>query len=571
MKKTIYNFLLIFAAISAFSVAFIGCKDEDLTGPSRLFRPVLKSDNIVTGMTTDTVPFIKVTWDKYTDANQYVVKAVAADGTDSVSITTDSISCTFTNLKFDTEYNIKIHSVNTTNGLESKDYVANVTTPDFPTQLLNISSTNIIDTQVRLLWSRFNSQGSPTVYDTIKVYNALTNAIEISSAVTSDELASGSKIIRNLHPQTSYRVEAFHAGKYNGKKLFTTTASESYSGLVIDLRGLTADDSYKYFSVNTGSLYLNKVDSIVKANPDQNITFVLQGGVTYRLPTLSVPSTAGRVKFVTGLSLSGMASFAVSGNFDAPASAVVGGIDFQKLFFTDAPLEGKAKTADANYGGTYIFNLSGPGSNIKSITFDNCVVKYKRGVLRCKDAAVVDTFKVNNCVFDSIANYGITSADFATCKITNIIVKNSTFSSCQVLFGGTKQASSPINTIDIENNTFVYCIANGGYLFNYSGCTVNNFILKNCVFGVSGKTPSDPLTTGVRGWSGTVSPMADGCYFTNDYLWQINVATGVPYAQISGTTLSTNTVQTFEAPAKSDFKVISNELKKLKAGDPRWY
>lgn len=573
MKKIYYKLILMVVAVTTCSAIFSSCQDDVLTAPTRLFRPIIISDNIVAALDADTVPYIQLKWDKYADANQYVVKLIASDGTDSVSITTDSIGCVFRNLKFDKEYNIKIHSINTTNKLQSKDFITNVTTPDFPTQLVNIPTSNVIDTQVRITWNTTDN-GAATVFDSLKVYNTRNDSVVITSAVTSDELSAGQKIIRKLQPTTNYRVEAYKNGKYKGKKLFTTTSSESYDGLVIDLRGLTATDSYKYFSVAaTGSLYANSVDSIIKANPDQKITFVLQGGVTYRMPNLIIPSTAGNIKFVTGLSLNGKASFAVSGNFDAAASTVIGGLEFQKIFFTDAPLEGKGRgIGDLNFGGTYLFNFSGANSEIKSIKITDCSIKYKRGILRCKDAATIDLITVDNCIIDSIGGYGVVTADFATAKITNITVTNSTLSSCQSLFGGTKQAASPINSIDIENNTFVYCIANGKYVFDYSGCTVASFVLKNCVFGIDGRYPADAaLTTGIKGWSGTVVPTADGCYFTSDYLWVLTTGTTTPAAQIPGTTLTTNTAQTFQDPTKSNFKVTSTDLKKVKAGDPRWY
>jgi hypothetical protein len=571
MKKIFYKLILIVVAVITCSAIFTSCQDDVLPAATRLFRPILADDNIVAGLDVDTIPYIKLTWDKYADANQYVVKVVASDGTDSVTITTDSVSCLFSNLKFDKEYNIKIHSVNTANSMQSKDYVVAVTTPDFPTQLSNISASNIIDTQVRIIWNT-TENGIATVFDTLKVYNLANDSLTESVKVASDELTSGQKIIKKLQPTTKYRIEAYQNGKYKGKKLFTTTSAESYDGLVIDLRGLTAADSYKYFTaVNT--LYANTVDSVIKANPNQNITFVLQGGVIYRMPTLIVPPTTGKIKFATGLSLNGQASFAVSGNFDAAASTVIGGLEFQKIFFTDAPLEAKGRgTGDLNYGGTYLFNFSGPNSEIKSIKISDCSIKYKRGILRCKDAATIDTVTVDNCIIDSIGGYGIVTADFATSKITNIKVTNSTLSSCQSLFGGTKQAASPINSIDIENNTFVYCIPNAGYIFNYSGCTVATFNLKNCVFGIGGRYPGDAaLTTGIKGWSGTVVPTTDGCYFTSDYLWLLTTGTTTPVAQIAGTTLTTNTAQTFADPTKSNFIVTSSVLKSAKAGDPRWY
>jgi hypothetical protein len=570
MKKIFYKLTLMFVAVTTCSAIFSSCKDDVLPAATRLFRPVIADNNVEAGLDADTVPYIKLKWDKYSNANQYVVKVIASDGSDSATITTDSVACTFSNLKFDKEYNIKIHSVNTVNSLQSKDYVTTVATPDFPTQLINISSSNIIDTQVRIIWNT-TENGIATVFDSLKVFNVANDSLEVTSVVATEELTSGQKIIRKLQPKTKYRVEAYQNGKYKGKKLFTTTSAESYDGLVIDLRGLTATDSYKYFSVVTGSLYVNTVDSIVKANPNQNITFVLQGGVTYRMPSLIVPSTTGKIKFVTGLSLNGKASFAVSGNFDAAAGTIIGGLEFQKIFFTDAPLEGKSRgTGDLNYGGTYLFNFGGANSEVKNIKISDCSIKYKRGVLRCKEAVAIDTITVDNCIIDSIGGYGITSADFATSKITNIKVTNSTLSSCAVLFGGTKQAASPINSIDIENNTFVYCISNGGYIFNYNGCTVASFVLKNCVFGIGGKNPAEVLTTGIKGWSGSVSPTADGCYFTSDYLWLLGTS-GTPTAQIAGTSLSTNTALTFENPTNGNFKVINTDLKKVKAGDPRWY
>jgi len=571
MKKIFYKLILMVVAVTTCSAIFSSCKDEVLLSATRLFRPIIISDNIVAGLTVDTVPFIKLKWDKYADANQYVVQIIASDGKDSATITTDSVSCEFLNLKFDKEYNIKIHSVNTINKMESRVFVTNVTTPDFPTQLANVSTSNIIDTQARISWNT-TENGKSTIFDSLKVYKVSNDSLVVRAKVATDELTSGQKIIRKLQPTTNYRVEAYHNGKYKGKKLFTTASPESYDGLVVDLRGLTPDDSYKYFSVATGSLYANSVDSIVKANPDQKITFVLQGGITYRMPTLVVPSTAGTIKFVTGLSLNGKASFAVSGNFDAAASTVIGGLEFQKIFFTDAPLEGKGRgTGDLNFGGTYLFNFSGPSSNIKSIKISDCSVKYKRGILRCKDAATIDAFTIDNSIIDSIGGYGIVTADFANAKITNITITNSTLSSCQSFLGGTKQAANPINSIDIENNTFVYCIANTKNIFDYNGCTVASFVLKNCVFGIGGRYPGDiSFTTGVKGWSGSVTPMADGCYFTSDYLWVLG-ATGIPTAQIAGTTLTTNTAQTFEDPTKSNFKVTSADLKKVKAGDPRWY
>ena len=430
---------------------FTSCKDsEDVTAP-RLFRPILSDNNIVVGLDADTVPYIKVKWNKYTDANQYVVKAIAADGTDSMTITTDSTGCIFNNLGYDKEYNIKIHSVNTVSGLQSKDYVATTMTSDFPTVLNTFTSSNIIDTQVRVTWTTDGAD-----FDSLKVYKQSNDSLSKTVAVTSSELTAGQKIIRGLNSKTSYRIEAYQG--------------TAYKGAVVDLRGLTEDDSYKFFSTSTTSTYANAIDSIIQLYyPNQDVTFVLQGGTTYRLPTLVLPATTGKIKFVTGLSLNGEANFAVSGSVNANANTTIGGVQFSKIFFTDAPLEGKAKN-QANYGGTYLFNFNAAGSDVKSINISNCTIKYKRGICRIQSAATVDTFTIDNCIVDSIGGYGITNADNAGASIPNIIATNCTFSSCEKTFVGTKQSVNPINKIDIENCTFVYCIADTKPIFDYKAC-----------------------------------------------------------------------------------------------------
>jgi hypothetical protein len=573
MKKIFYKLTLLFVAVTTCSAIFSSCKDDVLPTATRLFRPVIADDNVEAGLDADTVPYIKLKWDKYSSANQYVVKVIASDGTDSATITTDSVGCIFRNLKFDKEYNIKIHSVNTTSNLQSKDYVTNVATPDFPTQLINISTSNIIDTQVRVIWNT-SENGIATVFDSLKVYSVANDSLVVKSAVASDELTSGQKIIRKLQAKTKYRVEAYQNGKYKGKKLFTTTSAESYDGLVIDLRGLTATDSYKYFSTVTGSLYANTVDSIVKANPNQNITFVLQGGVTYRLPTLIIPTTTGTIKFATGLSLNGQAAFAVSGNFAADVNGQIGGISLQKIFFADAPLETGKKKTDGNYGGTYLFNSASTASGyeIKSIKFSDCTIKYKRGIVRVQTASIVDSISIDNCVFDSIGGYGITNADNAGAQILNVRVSNSTLSNCDKLFINTKPTTYSVNQFDVINSTFVYVGTDKSVLFDFNGCKVTNGLnVNNCLFGRTGTIPTGVLLTGVTGWRGLSSPNFQSCYLTNDYKNVLGTDLITPTNPISGTTISFDTPGSFVDPTKSNFKVTNAVLKSAKAGDPRWY
>lgn len=574
MKKIFLNLILLLVAVATFSTFFSSCKDDELPAATRLFRPVLSDDDIVTGLAADSSVYIKLTWDKYSDANQYVVKIVAADGSDSATITTDSVSCTFPNLEYDTEYNIYIRSVNTETGLESRDYTATATTLDFPTQLINISSSNIIDTQVRVLWGTTNIYGTATVYDTLKIYKVSNDSLVSASAVTSGELETGSKIMRKLSPETEYRVEAYNGGKFRGRKTFTTTASESFAGVVYDLRGLSDDDSYKLFSSGTTDGASNYIDSLVAVNPDQDITIVLQGGVTYRMPTLTLShSTTGTIKFVTGLTLNGNANFAVSGNFDLASGVAVKALSFEKLFFTEAPLESKKKT-DQYYGGTYLFNLSGTGAEVQNVILSSCTVKYKRGICRVKAANIIDNFTIDNCIVDSISNYGITNCDHASAEILNIAVSNSTLSNCDKLFVNTKCAAGT-NTINVSHCTFVYCGTDKIYYFDQSGSTaISTFSVTSCLFARPGTLTAGALTNGVYGYrvgTGSTTPNSASCYITSDFNWVLDAVSSPMYPISTEATLSTATSGTLQNPDYGDFTIINSDFKKLAVGDPRWY
>jgi hypothetical protein len=295
-------------------------------------------------------------------------------------------------------------------------------------------------------------------------------------------------------------------------------------------------------------MYVNTVDSIVKANPNQSITFVLQGGVTYRLPTLLIPSTTGVIKFVTGLSLNGLASFAVSGNFAADLNGTIGGISCQKIFFTDAPLESKKRT-DANYAGTYLFNSASTASgyNVKSLKFTDCTIKYKRGVVRVQTASIIDTIAISNCVFDSIGGYGITNADNTGAQILNVSVSNSTFSNCDKLFINSKPTAFTVNQFDVINSTIVYQGTDKSIIFDFSGCKVTNGLnVTNCLFGRTGTTAAGTLLTGVTGWKGLLSPNFQSCYLTSDYKNVLGTDGVTPTNPIVGTSVTTDTPGTFQ-------------------------
>ena len=568
MKK-INKYLWLFIASVLVGAVFSACKDdEDLTKADALFRPIINTDDdVVLGLTPDNVPYVTVAWDKFKDANKYEVSLKSTDGQDVRVVAVDTNFVRFDNLQYDTDYNIGVKSMNTVTGLQSKEYTFTVTTADFPTNLTNISTSDVIDTQVRVKWM------PGVVYDSLAIVKDSDGSFVKGVAVTEEDNAANSKIVTGLDPKTSYRVLAYIGNYYQGKKRFTTTAAESYDGVVFDLRDMDAKESLKWINSDN-------IDSLVRENPDQNINIVLQGG----LETVKLPSTKGTIKFVTGLSLQGNAIWNVTGNFDLPADVDIAGVTFEKIEFTDD--ESKPRSS-GNFGGTYLFN---PQSNARmgTLTIKSCVVRYKRGVLRIRSTNVVDNVVIDDCIFEYIGGYGITNVDNGDAAIHNIKVSNSTFANCVRMFVNTKNKSGGCTqSVDIKNCTFVYFSQPSRGITELQDDDIPGGItMKNCLFGPAGelynKGDVGEGATGIKGWTGAVAPTASDIYYTSDFVKRMNAEGTDVDNYIEGTVLSTDVTGTFKNPQPGvdaegnptldpgDYTLISDEANKFKAGDPRW-
>lgn len=560
MRK-IFKTMLLFAAVTTGMGTIASCSDDDnLTTADALFRPVINADdNVEMGLDANKVPYMTVKWDNYSSANQYTVKVVPTDASIAAKeITTSELTCTFNDLEYDKEYFVYISSANTNNGLSSKEYSITATTPDFPTSLITPTNTDIIDIQARISWPQSVS------YDKLVIKHDSDDAIVGEVVVTDADNAQGEKIIGGLEPKTTYKVEAWKNGSYQGKKRITTTASESYSGNVVDLRNLDEKESLKWVSTD-------HMDSLVNEYPDQDITIVMQGGMDYRLETVKLPSTKGSIKFVTGLSLKGYAVWHVTGNFDLANGVDLGGIYFEKIDFTDD--ETKLKTS-SNYGGTYLFNQNSD-AKIGTVSLKSCNVRYKRGVLRIRSTNVVENFIADDCIFEYIGGYGITNVDNNGACIKNIKVTNSTFANCVRLFVNTKSKDIECGTAEIDHCTFVYFSGSSRGLIELQEKTWSGGItIKNSIYGSAGEVHTKPQE-GIKGWTGTVVPTTDNVFFSSDLVWAMK-DDGTPNNAFEGTTLSSDTKGTFKDPnpegelMPGDYTLINSDAIKAKVGDPRW-
>jgi hypothetical protein len=548
MKKII-DIAKILLLVLFFPVIYTGCTpEEDIQSADRLFRPIVKET--VLGMT-----WAQLSWDKYKGTKQYEIDlSVDTFKTILRSQRTDSVKITFSNLEFDTNYQVRIRAVGDSilasgDTIRSLYNTVNIKTLDYPTLMLTPTSSDLLDKSIRIKWNV-----TSMVYNRIDV---MVNKDSVYKSVTLNdaENLAGEKIISGLQPSTSYIVKIFSNNEYKGKKIFKTVASQIFEGDVVDLRD---------FSDETA---LNKItqayiDSLAGVYPN-GFNLVLSGGTKYKLPTILIPVS---MNIVTGLSFKGKAIFAVNGGFAIKGATNVGSVKIEKVFFTEGTDAGKLRT-DANFGGTYLFNFNQADGNLGSLTVENCDIKYKRGVVRLQTTAKIDQLTINNTVADSIGGYGIVNLDNAGCMVTDLILKNSTFSHFDgYLCRNTKTTASP-NSIYVENITTCYAPASTRYFFELSVGTYSGGVtIKNSIFG----SVKDAGTTvhGLRTLSTNVS--VENCFKTSDLVWTVAPGATEPTYPIECTDLGKTSAEIFANPVSGDFKVTNSALVK-KAGDPRWW
>ena len=128
MKK-IFKSALLFMAVATCTGFLASCDDDDLPAMDGLFRPVIDSDNISHYLDDDNNPYMIVTWDNYSNADQYTVKIEANDGSDTREVSTDTTFYRFDKLQYDKEYNVSLYSSDSRSGLTSKAFTLRTSPP----------------------------------------------------------------------------------------------------------------------------------------------------------------------------------------------------------------------------------------------------------------------------------------------------------------------------------------------------------------------------------------------------------------------------------------------------------
>lgn len=525
--RNIFKQSVLFTALLSAGM-LCSCDDDTLGQADRLFRPVIGEETI--GGT-----WIKLKWDRYEGANEFELE-LSTDSFANILQThvTTLNTFTFEELEYDTKYNIRIKSLG--NNIASEYYVhKDLTTNDFPTQLTTLTSSDVVDVAVRVQW---NVTDNP--YTSLSVFkkDTLIKSVDVTAA----EYAAGEKIISGLEPVTSYFVKAYTGEDYKGKKSFKTASAQVFEGTVVDLRSFSDEEAYKMITQSF-------VDSI-----ESGSTVVMNGGTTYLMPTLILSKD---VTFVTGMSLNGKAIFAVDGNFDLAGGSEPISIILKDLSFTDC--ENKPKTS-SNYGGTYLFNLGQANGSAELIRISGCDIKYKRGMMRVKSPNKLGTLEIDDVICDSIGGYGILNMDHAEAEITEVSIKNSTFSHTDVFIANSKGVT--FDKLTVENITTFCTPASGKYFFDLNGKTIpGGLFINNNVYGQT-KAP----VKGLRSKATLVEQNNNYC--TNDLAWVINETTLMPTDPLEVTLFNKSSYELFVNPDNLNLGIQIADFPGM--GDPRW-
>ncbi len=580
MKK-IFNCMILLAAVSASVCTLTSCNDDDdLTKADALFRPVInETDNVKHGLTADYVPYMIVNWDNYTDANRYVVGIEATDGSDTRTVETDTTTYRFDGLQYDKEYNITLQAKSTISGLESKAFSLTTTSLDYPTMLSTPSASDIIDIAARIRWAE------GTVYDKLEVYKDSNDSLISVINLNSTQLAELAAIVSNLSPKTTYKVVAYQNGAYRGKKRFTTAASESFSGAVIDLRDVV-DSIAKNF------ITTDQIAADVAANAGKDVTYVLKGGFDYKVSGgTALPSTANSIRFVTGLTLEGNARFLQSGGFTMAAEADINAVTFEKIDFVSDKVNNGSNPVDTNHdkgwGGRQVFNVNNTKATMKNLTYRNCSFTGYRAVCRAQNASdAVNHILMEGCLINCIGDQGVITTTNKAADWQSVTMRNCTITNI-VLLCDLRATASTLD-FNIENCTFCYApietTSNANTPLFRLGSGNVNLNVKNTLVGPSMKTTDsagDEIWTYEAGTAGSIllsgtpnNLVVEDSYKTN-FVWTDLGADGVVkvYPLEGLGELSLDETKLWSNPSKGQFNIIGTQsgvdLKVL--GDSRWH
>jgi hypothetical protein len=394
---------------------------------------------------------------------------------------------------------------------------------------LPIAGTDIIDNGVLLKWK--------TTPGLTRIVITPQTGAPMTFNLTPADLTAEKKIISGLNANTTYSAEIFDATKSKGFVVFKTGVP--LTGNIIDLRGISGRPN-----VLADTIPIIPAGSIVLLNRAETYTIA---------SALNLGKTIV-IRSGADLAATAQANIYFTSNFNFTAGATIDSIEFNDVhLYSDS------------YGSRYVFNTTN-GATVGKIKFLNSRIEIFRGMTRLQSGTTsVTSYIVDNCVIDSLSNYGVITVDNVACKADNISITNST------IYKAEKVVTSRQNSVGvlIDACTFDEAPWGGGsnYIVDYSTAGTNNvtngITINNCIFGIGKWNGGNTAVRDVRAAATTLVNS------TNDWRTADHVSLGNDLPVV--TTYSKTAVQLWQDPFNGNFKIIDASFPaKGTSGDPRW-
>lgn len=296
---------------------------------------------------------------------------------------------TFEDLDGTTGYSVRMKSVDTINGTESK--YSEVYFETLAEQLF--SSWEVYTDHIKMNWT-------PTDKVThVTVYNPATNAEIQKITLTDAQKQQGSVDITNLSPGTNYQIVIYNDDVVRGTKVLKTSGLQ---GAVI-------------IPVNPGdSIPALVADAIAGGKP--NVTLLFKGGQTYDIGTLILPAGLSNISF-TGEN-------DIDGSDGAPATLNIKEVRLSDVIFGKMIFENTVLTGGT---GDYLINVATDNMEIDEYDFANCIISNYRAVVRVQNKTVkLKQIAINNSTVQNTGDYGVVNIGGASVTLDSIKIEDNT-------------------------------------------------------------------------------------------------------------------------------------------------
>lgn len=395
---------------------------------------------------------------------------------------------------------------------------------------LPVTVSDVIDNGVLLKWN--TTSGLTSI-----VLTPLPGGTPKTINLTAADLTASQKIITGLSSNTNYSAEIFSGTRSRGYLVFKTTLP--LTGNIVDLRGFTGRPT-----LLMDTLPLVPAGSIILLKRGETYTISLAANID---KTISIRSGADLT------AASAQANIYLTANLNFGANATIDSIEFNDLhIYGDA------------YGSRYIFNTTN-AATVGKLKFLNSKIEIFRGMTRLQSGATtVSNYIIDNCIIDSIANYGLLTVDNASIRADKISITNSTIYKAERGVVSTKAGSTSVIINDCTFNESPLAGSTGSFIVDYSSQTVTNGIsISRNIFGKYKTNGTATDIRDVRASAGTAVTSSFN-YITSDHTVIANALT--PVINYAGTSENL-----WVDPYNGNFNFRDNSFAgRGSAGDPRW-